>query len=75
MGRQQAADAIVGEKHVKVPQEASLGLIWFVLCPQDLVGDDLPEDKDHDYVHLIHLHVACLTLAVYRTYCCILGRF
>lgn len=47
VGWQQAADAVVRKKHVKVPQQPAFGFIWFVLCPQDLVWDDLLRVKRH----------------------------
>lgn len=47
MGRQQAADAVVREEHVKIPQQTAFGFKRFVLRPQDLVGDDLPRIHAH----------------------------
>lgn len=41
VGWQQAADAVVREEHVEVPQQTALGLVRLVLLPQDLVRDDL----------------------------------
>lgn len=45
MGWQQAADAVVRNKHVKVPQQTALGLKRLVLCLQGLVGNDLPQAR------------------------------
>lgn len=45
VGRQQAADAVVGEEHVKVPQQAALGFVRLVLRLQELVGDDLKQTR------------------------------
>lgn len=47
LGWQQAADAVVRKKHVKVPQQPAFGFIWFVLCLQDLVWDDLLRTQRH----------------------------
>ncbi len=47
VGRQQAADTVVRQEHVKVPQQTALGFIRFVLRPQDLVGDDLLQTQGH----------------------------
>lgn len=47
LGWQQAADAVVRKKHVKVPQQPAFGFIWFVLCLQDLVWDDLLRMQRH----------------------------
>lgn len=44
---QQAADAVVREKHVKIPQQTAFGLKRFVFCLQNLVGDYLPEMNKH----------------------------
>lgn len=41
VGGEQAADAAVRDENVKVVQQASLGLIWFVLFLQDTVWDNL----------------------------------
>ena len=42
--RQQAADAVVGEEHVEVAQQAALRFVRFVLRPQDFIRDDLKQD-------------------------------
>lgn len=44
LGRQQAADSVIGEEHVEVPQEAALGFKRFIFCFQHLVGNNLEEE-------------------------------
>lgn len=41
VGRQEAADTVVGEEHIKVPQEAPFGFVRFVLSLQELVWNYL----------------------------------
>lgn len=41
LGWQQAADPVIREEHIKVPQEAPLGLIRFIFRFQHLVGNNL----------------------------------
>lgn len=43
VGRQEAADAVVRQKHVKVAQKATFGFMRLVLFLQGLEGDDLSE--------------------------------